>query len=138
MPSAAPIAVGVMMPRSSNSRPIAMRSRIVVSRSSCRMRRSSADTFGFSGGDGGDWSGGRLMPCEVVALVAGVTPARRASRSPCDDPHRWVTAARRAGADAETGRDEVDPELPALQLAGDGPAAGHRLPAPAGDPGFQP
>src|SRR3954468_1038665 len=50
---------------------------------------------------------------------------------------------RRAGADAETGGNDVDPELPAPQLAGDGPApgdgppAGHAPPAPADDPCFQ-
>jgi hypothetical protein len=43
----------------------------------------------------------------------------------------------RAGADAQTGEDDVDPELPALQLTGDGPAAGRRFPAPGGDLGFQ-
>ena len=36
------------------------------------------DILGFSGDDdddGGGWSDGLLMPCEVVAPVAGVTPA---------------------------------------------------------------
>src|SRR3954471_25062124 len=44
---------------------------------------------------------------------------------------------RRAGADAETGGNDVDPELPALPLAGDGPAAGDGSPPPADDPCFQ-
>jgi len=48
-----------------------------------------------------------------------------------------VTPARCAGTDAETGGDNVEPELPPLQLTGNGPAAGRRLPPPASDPGFQ-
>jgi hypothetical protein len=34
---------------------------------------------------------------------------------PCYDPHRWVTTARRAGTDAETGEDDGGPEIPALE-----------------------
>jgi len=52
IPSASPMSAGLVMPRSSNSRPIAMRGRIDASRSSCRIRRSSADCFGFAGGGG--------------------------------------------------------------------------------------
>jgi hypothetical protein len=55
----------------------------------------------------------------------------------CDDPQRGITAARHAGADAEIAGDDVDAELSALQLVGDGSVAGRRLPAPTGDPGFQ-
>jgi len=59
----------------------------------------------------------------VVAAMDGVTPARRAGRSSCDDPHRWVAAAQCVGADAETDGDNVEPKLPVLQLAVDEPAA---------------
>jgi hypothetical protein len=44
---------------------------------------------------------------------------------------------RRAGADPQPGGDDIDAELPALQLAGDDPAARCRLPASAGDPGLE-
>jgi hypothetical protein len=57
----------------------------------------------------------------------------------CHDPHRWAAVAQCVGADAKTtAGDDVEPELPALQLASDDPAVGCRLPAPAGDPGFKP
>src|SRR4051812_10452628 len=52
--------------------------------------------------------------------VPFVAPARLG----CHDPHCWVTS-RRTGADVETGRNDADPKLPALKLAGNGPAAGH-------------
>src|SRR4051794_22999949 len=122
MPRASPIADSVVMSRWSSSRKISIRNRMVFSRSASRVRRSSGVSLGLAGGGaGGGWSENRLMSRRVVVLVAGVPPARRAGRSSFHDPHRWV-AARRAGADAETGGDDVEPELPSLQLAGDGPA----------------
>ena len=62
-PRAAPIDAGVVMSRSSNSRPIAIRRQIVVSRSACRARRSSDVSLGLAGsGWSGGRSGNRLMP----------------------------------------------------------------------------
>ena len=78
IPRASPIAAGVVMPRSSNSLPIAIRRRMHFTRSACRARRSSAESLGFEGSDGGGgWSGGRLMPCMVAAVVPVVTPRAR-------------------------------------------------------------
>jgi hypothetical protein len=66
----------------------------------------------------------------------GASPARCVGRSPCDDPHRRVAAARRAGADAETAGDNAEPECqPCNSPVTIQPLGG--LPAPAGDPGFQ-
>jgi hypothetical protein len=31
---------------------------------------------GFSGGEGGGWSRNRLIPCQLVAMVVAVTPAK--------------------------------------------------------------
>src|SRR4051812_21939849 len=75
----------------------------------------------------------------AASSLAGwlAAPPARCSRSSRYDPHRWVAAARRAGADAQPAGDDVDPELPALQLVGDDPAAGRRLSQPGGDPDFQ-
>ena len=81
--------------------------------------------------------GGKAHIDMVVTLVTSVTPAKRAACSPCDDLHRWVTAAGRAGVDAETGGGDVEPGLPTLQLAADDPAVRRRLLAPDGDPRFQ-
>ena len=78
------------------------------------------------------------MSCQLIVVMAGITSARRAGRSPCDDPHRWVTAVRCAGTDAEAGGGDVKPELPALQLAGDGPAVGCDLPELLGHLALQP
>src|SRR3954464_8877835 len=89
-----------------------------------------------SNGKSSCWSSSCWSKEERAALFQQV--ARLWSASLCYNPYRWVTAARRAGADAETGGGEGGSELPALQLAGDDPASGRRLPAPAGDPGFQP
>jgi hypothetical protein len=48
------------------------------------------------------------------------------------------TAARRARHDAEIAGDDIDPELPAFQLAGDDGAAKLYLPPATGDLGSQP
>jgi hypothetical protein len=48
-----------------------------------------------------------------------------------------VAVVRHAGADPQPGGGDVEPGLPALQLAADGSAAGCRSPAPAGDPGLE-
>src|SRR3954463_5644231 len=92
MSSASPIAAGVVMPRSSSSRPIAIRRRIVVSRSACRARRSSAESL--EDGDVG-WSGG--MPGQLVMAMAVVTLAATVLSSPPD------------GADGD-GQDEDEDE----------------------------
>jgi hypothetical protein len=46
--------------------------------------------------------------------MACITPARRAGRSPFNDPHRLIGTARRAGAGVEVGGDDVESKLPAL------------------------
>src|SRR4051812_8782151 len=83
MPRAAPILTGSMMPRSSSSRPIAIRRRMLFSRSASRTRCCSADNLGFEG-DGR--SGGWLMPGIMGAAVASVILAisRCSLRLPAD------------------------------------------------------
>src|SRR4051812_2187156 len=90
-------------------------------------------------------------------LVAGTCPGRKPRRCSASttslgvaasEPLRRSTGRRRllpvtvqtAGSPpgAEPAGDDVDPELPAQQLADDGPAAGHGLPSPTGHPCFQP
>jgi len=102
------MAAGVVMLRASNSWPIAMRRRIDASRSSCRMRRSSADIFGFASGDGiGGWSGDRLMSCQLVAVATVITPTAPVLSSPPngadgDGTNEDVDETAKGEADTET------------------------------------
>ena len=86
IPRAAPMSAGVVMPRSSSSRPIVTRRRRVVSRSSIRARRSAGESLGFAGGDRG---GSRSSMGEPLRWAAGPVWIRAGSlRLPDPVRHR--------------------------------------------------
>jgi hypothetical protein len=85
------------------------------------------------------WKQKPILPIpQLNPASTGASSTKCAGHSSCDDPNRWVAATRRAGAEAQTIGDDVDPELLALQYARDGSAAGRCLPTAAGNPGFNP
>jgi hypothetical protein len=71
--------------------------------------------------------------------ITSFSTASSFRRNPEKRPRRAeLLPAFETKADAQTGGDDVDPILPALQLAGDSLASGHNLLGLLGDPVFHP